>query len=101
MQAAEDCILRMAQLMTDHPEIQEFDINPLILYARGDGAAVARLGARGVGQRADFVPLGVTGGGDYRPPRWIDDRLSIGLLATCWVVGRARSHATKRERSVM
>jgi len=41
VQAAEDCILRMAQMMTDHPEIQEFDINPLILYARGKGAAVA------------------------------------------------------------
>ena len=41
VQAAEDCILRLAQLMTDHPEIQEFDINPLILYARGNGAAVA------------------------------------------------------------
>ena len=41
VQAAEDCILRMAQMMNDHPEIQEFDINPLILYARGKGAAVA------------------------------------------------------------
>ncbi len=39
--AAEDCILRLAQMMSDHPEIQEFDINPLILYARGSGAAVA------------------------------------------------------------
>jgi len=41
VRAAEDCILRMAQMMNDHPEIQEFDINPLILYARGSGAAVA------------------------------------------------------------
>ena len=39
--AAEECILRLAQLMHEHPEIQEFDINPLILYGRGDGAAVA------------------------------------------------------------
>jgi acetyltransferase len=39
--AAQDCILRLAQLMEEHAEIQEFDINPLILYARGDGAAVA------------------------------------------------------------
>lgn len=39
--AAEECILRLAQLMVEHPEIQEFDINPLILYARGEGAAVA------------------------------------------------------------
>ena len=41
VKAAEDCLLRMAQMMTDHPEVQEFDINPLILYARGEGAAVA------------------------------------------------------------
>ena len=39
--AAEDAILRLAQLMCAHPEIQEFDINPLILYGRGEGAAVA------------------------------------------------------------
>jgi acetyltransferase len=39
--AAEDCILRLSQLMSEHPQIREFDINPLILYARGDGAAVA------------------------------------------------------------
>jgi acetyltransferase len=39
--AAQDCILRLAQLMSEHPEIREFDINPLILYARGEGAAVA------------------------------------------------------------
>ncbi|MDJ0766965.1 MAG: acetate--CoA ligase family protein [Myxococcota bacterium] len=41
VEAAEECILRLAQLMDEHPEIQELDINPLILYARGDGAAVA------------------------------------------------------------
>jgi hypothetical protein len=28
-------------MMDAHPEIREFDINPLILYARGEGAAVA------------------------------------------------------------
>ncbi len=39
--AAVDAILRLSQLMTEHPEIQSFDINPLILYARGKGAAVA------------------------------------------------------------
>jgi len=39
--AAEDAILRLAQMMNDHPQIGEFDINPLILYARGEGAAVA------------------------------------------------------------
>jgi acetyltransferase len=39
--AAQECILRLAQLMDEHPEIQEFDINPLILHPRGKGAAVA------------------------------------------------------------
>jgi len=39
--AARECILRLAQMMVEHPEIREFDINPLILYARGEGAAVA------------------------------------------------------------
>ncbi len=41
VRAAEECILRLAQLMCEHPEIQEFDINPLILYGCGEGAAVA------------------------------------------------------------
>ncbi len=41
VRAAEECILRLAQLMVEHPEIHEFDINPLILYPRGEGAAVA------------------------------------------------------------
>jgi acetyltransferase len=41
VETAEDCILRLAQMMCEHPEILEFDINPLILYARGEGAAVA------------------------------------------------------------
>ena len=27
--------------MTDHPEIAELDINPLILYAEGEGCVVA------------------------------------------------------------
>jgi acetyltransferase len=41
VRAAQECILRMAQMMDEHPEIEEFDINPLILYASGKGAAVA------------------------------------------------------------
>ncbi|MFC2172684.1 acetate--CoA ligase family protein [Acidobacteriota bacterium] len=39
--AAAECILRLAQLMHEYPEIKEFDINPLILYPVGQGAAVA------------------------------------------------------------
>jgi acyl-CoA synthetase (NDP forming) len=41
VEACQDCILRLSQMMSDHAEIQEFDINPLILYPRGSGAAVA------------------------------------------------------------
>jgi len=41
VEACQDCILRLSQMMSDHPEIEEFDINPLILYGRGEGAAVA------------------------------------------------------------
>jgi len=50
VRAAEDAILRVAQLMHEHPEIQELDINPLIVYARSEGAAVAdgRIGIRRV-----------------------------------------------------
>jgi acetyltransferase len=39
--AAAECILRLSQLVTDHPEIQELDINPLLVYAQGKGAMVA------------------------------------------------------------
>ena len=55
VKAAEECILRIAQLMDEHPEIQELDINPLILYARGEGAAVAdgRIGLRRVEGASD------------------------------------------------
>ena len=51
VKAAEESILRIAQLMDKHPEIQELDINPLILYAQGQGAAVAdgRIGLLRVG----------------------------------------------------
>lgn len=38
--AAEEIILRMSQLVTDFPEIVEMDINPLVVYNRGEGATV-------------------------------------------------------------
>ena len=37
----ENVACALAQMMHEHPEIGEFDIHPLILYAKGDGAAVA------------------------------------------------------------
>lgn len=37
-QAIIDTLLRMSQLVTDFPEIAEFDINPLIVYPAGQGA---------------------------------------------------------------
>jgi len=39
--AIAECLLRLSQLVTDHPQIKELDINPLIVYPRGKGAVVA------------------------------------------------------------
>jgi len=36
-----DCMLRLSQLVTDHPEIAELDINRLIVYPEGGGCVVA------------------------------------------------------------
>ncbi len=36
-----DCLLRLSQLLSDHQEIDELDINPLIVYAEGQGCVVA------------------------------------------------------------
>ena len=39
--AIAECLLRLSQLVTDHPEIKELDINPLIVYPKGEGAIAA------------------------------------------------------------
>jgi len=39
--AVAECLLRLSALVTDHPNIHELDINPLLVYARGKGAVVA------------------------------------------------------------
>jgi len=39
--AIKDCILRLSQMLTLHPEIAELDINPLIVYPKGQGCIVA------------------------------------------------------------
>ncbi len=41
IEAVKDCILRLSQLVSDHPEISELDINPLIVYPDGKGCRVA------------------------------------------------------------
>jgi acetyl coenzyme A synthetase (ADP forming)-like protein len=41
IEAIKDCILRLSQLVSDHPEIKELDINPLIVYPEGQGCRVA------------------------------------------------------------
>lgn len=41
LDAVRECILRVSTLVADHPEISELDINPLIVYPRGQGAVVA------------------------------------------------------------
>lgn len=39
--AIQDCILRLSQMVSDHLEIAELDINPLIVYPAGQGCVVA------------------------------------------------------------
>jgi acetyl coenzyme A synthetase (ADP forming)-like protein len=39
--AIKDCILRLSQMLSDHTEIAELDINPLIVYPEGQGCVVA------------------------------------------------------------
>jgi acetyl coenzyme A synthetase (ADP forming)-like protein len=41
IEAIKLCILRLSQLVSDHPEIKELDINPLIVYPEGEGCVVA------------------------------------------------------------
>jgi len=36
-----DCLLRLSQMVSEHPEIAELDINPLIVYPEGEGCVVA------------------------------------------------------------
>lgn len=38
LEAIEDVLLRLSQLVTDFPEIVEMDINPLIVFEQGQGA---------------------------------------------------------------
>jgi len=41
VKAAKLCILRLSAMVSNHPEIAELDINPLILYPEGEGCVVA------------------------------------------------------------
>ena len=41
VESVAEALLRLSQLVTDNPRIKELDINPLIVYARGEGAMVA------------------------------------------------------------
>jgi acetyltransferase len=38
-EALVDALLRVGQLATDFPEIEELDINPFVVYERGQGGA--------------------------------------------------------------
>ncbi|HNR11873.1 MAG TPA: acetate--CoA ligase family protein [Thermodesulfobacteriota bacterium] len=41
IEAVKECILRLSQMVSDHPEIFELDINPLIVHPEGHGCVVA------------------------------------------------------------
>ena len=41
IEAIKDCLLRLSQMVDEHPEIMELDINPLIVYEEGKGCVVA------------------------------------------------------------
>ncbi len=41
IESVKNCILRLSQLVTEHPEIDELDINPLIVFAEGKGCVAA------------------------------------------------------------
>ncbi|HNX68550.1 MAG TPA: acetate--CoA ligase family protein [Candidatus Omnitrophota bacterium] len=40
LEAIAECLKRLSQLSCDHPEIDEIDINPLMVYGEGKGAGV-------------------------------------------------------------
>ena len=40
VEAIKDCLLRLSQMVSDHPEIAELDINPLIVFPEGEGCVV-------------------------------------------------------------
>jgi acyl-CoA synthetase (NDP forming) len=46
VEAIVTCLLRLSQLAVECPEVVELDINPLFVYAQGQGAAVADVRAR-------------------------------------------------------
>ncbi len=46
LDAIVECLLRLSQLAVDCPGVVELDINPLFVYAKGEGAAVADVRVR-------------------------------------------------------
>ena len=41
IESIKECILKVSQMVTNHKEIDEMDINPLIVYPEGKGCVVA------------------------------------------------------------
>jgi acetyltransferase len=57
IKAIKECILRLSQLVNEHPEIAELDINPLIVYPEGQGCVVADSRMLLVRPHEDSVPV--------------------------------------------
>lgn len=57
IEAIKDCVLRLSQLVSDHPEIDELDINPMIVYTEGEGCVVAdsRILLRKLPERSSMI----------------------------------------------
>ena len=55
VQAVVDALLRVSQLLTRHPEIAELDINPLLVFPRGEGCVAADVRLRIQERKSDPI----------------------------------------------
>jgi len=74
--AVAECLLRLSQLACEHAQTKELDVNPLIVYPRGQGAVMADariiLGP-GAGAEQDRP-------GEAVPRWWVTDRPGASMI---------------------